>query len=227
MGRRIHEARASQDAGSEPARRALNVLVAAVGLLLLSPLMTVIGLAIRATSQGPVLYTQARVGLDRRRNGSNGRDGMRHTDVGGKPFNIYKFRTMHAHHSRNGTEIWARPDDPRVTRLGRILRLYRLDELPQLINVLKGEMNIVGPRPEQPAIFANLREQVDGYEHRQRERPGITGWAQIQHQYDSTVDDVRRKVALDLEYIGRSSTLEDLKIMLRTIPVVVFKRGAW
>jgi lipopolysaccharide/colanic/teichoic acid biosynthesis glycosyltransferase len=189
--------------------------------------MMVIALIIRTTSPGPVFYTQTRVGLDRRSNDSNGAKSRRQSDLGGKPFTIYKFRTMHVDHSGNGREVWARPDDPRVTRLGRILRLYRLDELPQIINVLKGEMNIVGPRPEQPAIFAQLRDQVDGYKHRQSKLPGITGWAQIHHQYDSTVDDVRRKVALDLEYIDRTSTLEDLKIMALTVPVVVFKRGAW
>src|SRR6185312_3655925 len=118
---------------------------------------------------------------------------------------IYKFRTMAAAGPGRdpAAEVWARPDDPRVTALGRLLRLYRLDELPQLLNVLRGDMNVVGPRPEQPTIFARLRDEIDRYQERQRVRPGITGWAQINQQYDSSVDDVRRKVQFDLEYIAR------------------------
>ena len=108
-----------------------------------------------------------------------------------------------------------------------MLRKYRLDELPQLVNVLRGDMNLVGPRPEQPTIFAKLRQQVPGYAERQRVRPGITGWAQINQHYDRSIDDVHRKVAYDLDYVGRQSLVEDLKIMVRTIPVVVFKQGAW
>jgi lipopolysaccharide/colanic/teichoic acid biosynthesis glycosyltransferase len=130
---------------------------------------------------------------------------------------------------RNGTtaEVWAQPDDPRVTPLGRILRTYRLDELPQLINVLRGEMNMVGPRPEQPSLFENLRSRINGYQVRQRVLPGITGWAQVNQHYDSSIEDVKRKVAFDLQYISRRSAAEDLRIMLRTVPVIVFKRGAW
>jgi len=108
-----------------------------------------------------------------------------------------------------------------------VLRKLRLDELPQLFNVLKGDMNIVGPRPEQPTIFVYLREQIEGYQRRQRVRPGITGWAQINQGYDTSVDDVRRKVRYDLEYIRRQSALEDLRIMARTLPVMLLRRGAW
>src|SRR3989442_1673840 len=111
-------------------------------------------------------------------------------------------------------------------RIGRVLRKVRLDELPQLFNVLLGDMNVVGPRPEQPSIFVFLREQIEGYQRRQRVRPGITGWAQINQAYDRTVDDVRRKVVYDLEYIRRQSTLEDCRIMLRTLPVML-GRGGW
>jgi lipopolysaccharide/colanic/teichoic acid biosynthesis glycosyltransferase len=114
-----------------------------------------------------------------------------------------------------------------VTAIGRVLRKYRLDELPQLWNVLRGDMNIVGPRPEQPSIFLNLRGVIDGYENRQRVRPGITGWAQVNHSYDQCLEDVRRKVSLDLEYIARQSFTEDLKIMALTVPVMVFRKGAW
>ncbi|PYR16271.1 MAG: sugar transferase, partial [Acidobacteria bacterium] len=124
-------------------------------------------------------------------------------------------------------EVWAAPTDPRVTSIGRILRLYRLDEIPQLINVLNGDMNVVGPRPEQPAIFARLRQEIDGYQDRQRVPPGITGWAQVNQAYDRSVEDVKRKVALDLEYIERRTVVEDMKIMFRTFPVIAGKRGAW
>src|SRR5437773_8152238 len=124
-------------------------------------------------------------------------------------------------------EIWAQPQDARVTRVGRILRTFRLDELPQLVNVLRGDMNIVGPRPEQPSIFICLREQIEGYQRRQRVRPGITGWAQINQGYDTSIADVRRKLGYDLEYIRRQSPLEDLKIMAHTIPVMALRYGAW
>jgi len=127
----------------------------------------------------------------------------------------------------NAGAVWARPDDPRITAVGRVLRKYRLDELPQLFNVLQGDMNLVGPRPEQPEIFERLRDQVDRYGDRQRVRPGLTGWAQVNQQYDSSIDDVRKKVMFDLEYIRRQSLTEDLRIMARTVPVVLFKRGAW
>jgi lipopolysaccharide/colanic/teichoic acid biosynthesis glycosyltransferase len=141
---------------------------------------------------------------------------------------MYKFRTMRAiDGSGSHAQVWATPDDPRITRVGKLLRLYRLDELPQLVNVLLGDMDLVGPRPEQPAIFARLREVIPGYQARQRVRPGITGWAQINLHYDSSIDDVRRKLAFDLEYIGRRSLTEDLRIMLRTLPVVAGRFGGW
>lgn len=212
---------------TERRRRALNVVVAAIGLVLTAPLMAIITALIKLTSHGPILYRQTRVGLDRRGlNGANGSNFRRRHDLGGHPFQIYKFRTMAPDH---GTEaqVWAAPDDPRVTPVGRVLRQYRLDELPQLWNVLRGDMNVVGPRPEQPRIFLDLRTQIEQYEARQLVRPGITGWAQINHHYDRDLEDVRRKVAFDLEYITRVSVLEDLKIMALTVPVIVGRRGAW
>jgi lipopolysaccharide/colanic/teichoic acid biosynthesis glycosyltransferase len=129
--------------------------------------------------------------------------------------------------SSNGPQVWAAPDDNRVTRVGRYLRSSRLDELPQLFSVLKGDMNIVGPRPEQPEIFVELRELVEGYQRRQRVLPGITGLAQITLTYDRCVEDVRNKVRCDLDYIRRQSVLEDLKIMLLTLPVMLGRRGGW
>ena len=208
------------------ARRALNILVATIGLIVAFPLMLLIAALIKLTSRGPVLFTQTRVGLDRRALSGAGGNTRRHTDLGGTPFTMYKFRTMRPA-DETTSETWAQPEDGRVTALGQVLRKFRLDELPQLFNVLKGDMNIVGPRPEQPTIFVYLREQIEGYQRRQRVRPGITGWAQINQGYDTSVDDVRRKVRYDLEYIRRQSALEDLRIMARTLPVMLRRRGAW
>jgi lipopolysaccharide/colanic/teichoic acid biosynthesis glycosyltransferase len=210
----------------EGARRFLNVAIATVGLVLAGPVMLLIAVLIKLTSRGPVLFAQMRVGLDRRALSRAGGNTRRHLDCGGKPFTMYKFRTM-AVDDGKAKQVWASPDDPRVTTIGRVLRKFRLDELPQLWNVLLGDMNIVGPRPEQPTIFVGLREQIEGYQRRQRVRPGITGWAQVNLPYDRNVADVRRKVAYDLEYIGKQSALEDLKIMMLTPAVMLGRRGGW
>jgi lipopolysaccharide/colanic/teichoic acid biosynthesis glycosyltransferase len=184
-------------------------------------------LLVKATSRGPVLYKQARVGIDRRR-GRGGRlpDTLRVEDKGGRVFQVYKFRTMRHEEGQEDSQVWAAKNDPRITGVGRFLRAYRLDELPQLFNVLKGDMNVVGPRPEQPEIFKELREKVDGYQHRQRVLPGITGWAQVNHHYDQCVEDVKRKLEYDLDYISRRSPVEDLMIMTRTPVVMVLKQGS-
>ena len=211
----------------EGSRRFVNVVVALTGIVIAAPLMAVIALVVKLTSRGPLLYTQMRIGVDRRTPLHPSGNGRRNNDHGGKPFRIYKFRTMYHRAGSVQAQVWARPDDPRVTPIGRVLRQYRLDELPQLFNVLRGDMNIVGPRPEQPTIFQDLRRQIDGYQTRQRVRPGITGWAQINQHYDRSLDDVKRKIAFDLEYVERHSLLEDVKIMMRTLPVILFKRGAW
>jgi lipopolysaccharide/colanic/teichoic acid biosynthesis glycosyltransferase len=212
----------------EGLRRTVNVLVALAGLVLAAPFMLMVAVAIKLTSKGPVLYTQTRVGVDRRGRADRPDITRRRSDIGGRPFRIFKFRTMAVRPMHEeGAEVWASPDDPRVTPVGRVLRKYRLDELPQLWNVLRGDMNVVGPRPEQPSIFVNLREQIDGYHQRQRVRPGITGWAQVNHSYDRCLEDVQKKVSLDLEYIARQSLAEDLKIMAMTVPVMVLRKGAW
>jgi lipopolysaccharide/colanic/teichoic acid biosynthesis glycosyltransferase len=122
--------------------------------------------------------------------------------------------------------VWATKSDPRITTLGRVLRKTRIDEIPQLINVLLGDMNIVGPRPERPILVSQLREQIREYALRHRAKPGITGWAQINHSYDACLEDVRTKVRFDLEYLQRQSVTEDLRIMARTIPVMILRRGA-
>jgi lipopolysaccharide/colanic/teichoic acid biosynthesis glycosyltransferase len=209
------------------ARRALNVVLALLGLILAAPVMLVVAVLVKLSSPGPIIFRQTRVGLDRRRPDGSDHHWRRRVDYGGRLFTMYKFRTMTAANDGGAVQVWAQPRDPRVTRVGEVLRKYRLDELPQLLNVLKGDMNIVGPRPEQPKIFAELREQIDRYPERQRVLPGITGWAQINQSYDQCVSDVRNKLTFDLEYIERQSALEDLLILLRTVPVIVFKRGAW
>jgi lipopolysaccharide/colanic/teichoic acid biosynthesis glycosyltransferase len=188
--------------------------------------MLVIAVLIKLTSRGPVLFAQTRVGLDRRALSRIGGNSRRRLDLGGTQFTMYKFRTMYVT-DRSGKQVWAKPDDERITPIGRVLRQCRLDELPQLFNVLMGDMNVVGPRPEQPTIFVYLREQIEGYQRRQRVRPGITGWAQVNQGYDTSVDDVRNKVRYDLEYIRRQSTLEDVLIMARTVPVMLGRRGGW
>ncbi|MFL5514458.1 MAG: sugar transferase [Gemmatimonadales bacterium] len=208
-------------------RRALNVFVALIALVLLFPLLLLIALLVWLTSPGPILYTQIRVGLDRRVPVDAKQNQRRERDIGGQPFTIYKFRTMRVDAEHQSGAVWAQQGDPRVTSIGRLLRQYRLDELPQLINVLRGEMNIVGPRPERPTIFAELREHIAEYPLRQRARPGITGLAQINHHYDRSLDDVRTKVRYDLEYLERQSAAEDFRIMLKTLPVMLRRRGGW
>ena len=140
-----------------------------------------------------------------------------------RSFTMYKFRTMTTAPA-DAQEQWATKNDARVTRVGRVLRATRLDELPQLVNVLKGDMNIVGPRPEQPTIFQELRRELGGYHERQKVLPGITGWAQVNLGYDTSIDDVKKKVELDLEYIARRSASKDLEIMAKTMPVMVFRK---
>jgi lipopolysaccharide/colanic/teichoic acid biosynthesis glycosyltransferase len=207
--------------------RTLNSLLALLGLVALLPVLLLIALMIKLTSRGPVLYTQVRIGLDRRLPLDGTQNQHRERDLGGQPFTIYKFRTMRVNAEDHSGAIWAQQRDPRVTSIGRLLRQYRLDELPQLLNVLRGEMNIVGPRPERPTIFAELREQIAEYPLRQRAKPGITGLAQISHHYDRSLEDVRTKVHYDLEYIRRRNLREDLRIMLKTIPVILLRRGGW
>jgi lipopolysaccharide/colanic/teichoic acid biosynthesis glycosyltransferase len=250
-------------APAERLNRALNIVLAAGALLVLSPILLLIALAVKLTSRGPILYAQVRIGVDRRariergdlvdrRSGDERRRGLdrrgrpadrratasrrtrharaalgrRTVDVGGRAFRIYKFRSMCMDAECASGAVWATRNDPRVTPIGGILRHFRLDELPQLYNVLKGDMNIVGPRPERPSIFCRLREEIPEYSLRQRARPGITGWAQIRHSYDACLEDVRKKVRFDLEYLQRRNLWVDLKIMACTIPVMLFKRGA-
>lgn len=234
----------SQLARYQRIERLVNIVVSALAIVIAAPAMILIAIAIKLTSPGPVLYRQPRVGLNRRgvrlhaRRRSDARwflwarflaqhDDLRARDLGGEVFMIYKFRTMCESAERETGAVWAVRNDPRSTPIGCFLRRYRLDELPQLFNVLKGDMNIVGPRPERPSIFARLSEQIDDYPLRQRAKPGITGWAQIHLFYDSCLEDVRKKVLYDLEYLRQKSIVRDLAIMAKTLPSVLFKRRGW
>jgi len=211
---------------SERLDRLVNITLASLGLVLAAPIMLVFAILVKLTSPGPIFYAQARVGLDRRRSGVNGPYDRRTRDLGGRAFMILKFRTMRVDAEKNGA-VWAAKQDARVTRVGRVMRKYRIDELPQLVNVIRGEMNIVGPRPERPSIFSRLCDDIAEYPLRQRARPGITGWAQVNQAYDTSLDDVRSKVRFDLEYIERQGVAEDLMIMSRTVPVMIFRKGGW
>jgi lipopolysaccharide/colanic/teichoic acid biosynthesis glycosyltransferase len=197
--------------------RVVNVTVAFSAIVLALPAMALIAAGVHSTSPGPILFRQRRVGRNRRspRSGIRAVE-RRNRNLGGELFTLYKFRTM-SDRPREG-ERWAAVDDPRVTPLGRLLRRHHLDELPQLFNVLKGDMNIVGPRPEQPELFTAIRARVLTFGRRQRVLPGITGLAQIRLPYARSVDDSRRKLELDLEYIRNRSVWTDLAIMSRTVP---------
>jgi lipopolysaccharide/colanic/teichoic acid biosynthesis glycosyltransferase len=212
---------------SERLSRALNVAVATAALVVAFPVMVLVALAVWLTSRGPVFYSQIRVGVDRRFRTSNRACDRREYDYGGKLFRMYKFRTMRVDAEADGKAVWAQKTDPRTTPVGQFLRKTRLDELPQLYNVIRGDMNIVGPRPERPTIFATLRDEVPQYAQRQRVKPGITGWAQINQSYDSCIDDVKVKVRFDLEYVQNQSFGHDLRIMSMTLPVMLFRKGGW
>jgi lipopolysaccharide/colanic/teichoic acid biosynthesis glycosyltransferase len=215
---------------------AFNWTCALLALIAVLPLMGLVGLAIKFDSPGPIFYKQQRVGLNRRRqNRRENGDALLHcrrqgTDrrgenVFGKPFMVYKFRTMVVDAERRCGPVWATKNDPRTTRIGRFLRKTRLDELPQLFNVLRGEMSMVGPRPERPHFVQQLTRQIDSYSRRLDVLPGITGLAQVERGYDGTIEDVKSKVDCDLRYIQSRSIRKDLTIMLRTVSVVLGCRG--
>jgi len=190
-------------------KRAVEALVSALLLVATLPLLVVLGLLVRLESRGPALYRQSRVG----------RRGAR--------FTLVKLRTMREDAETASGPVWTDPEkDPRVTRLGRFLRKFRLDELPQLWNVLKGEMSFVGPRPERPHFVQTLRLVIPYYDERHAVRPGITGWAQVKFGYGSTIEDSERKLQFDLYYVKNMSLLLDLVIVLETFKVMLLGRGA-
>jgi sugar transferase (PEP-CTERM system associated) len=189
-------------------KRAFDITVAATLLVLLLPLMAMVTLIISLERGGPVIFRQVRVGLR------------------GEPFIVLKFRSMRADAEGDGTPRWAAHKDPRVTPLGRILRRSRIDELPQLLNVLKGEMSFVGPRPERPAFVEMLTEQVPFYAVRHSVKPGITGWAQVRYPYGASVDDAIEKLQYDLYYVKNHCLFLDLMILIDTVQVVLWSKGA-
>lgn len=188
-------------------RRGLDVVIALAILVLTLPVIVLTAIAIRVESKGPALYRQQRVGLQ------------------GRVFTIFKFRSMRVDAEAGGA-VWARQDDPRVTRVGRFIRQVRIDELPQLINVLRGEMAIVGPRPERPEFVARLAEAIPHYEARALVKPGITGWAQVNCPYGASIEDARLKLSYDLYYVCRRSLFLDLLILIATVRVVLFQEGS-
>jgi lipopolysaccharide/colanic/teichoic acid biosynthesis glycosyltransferase len=217
------------------AKRTIDIVGASVGLAISTPLWIIIPLLVKLDSKGPVLYLQKRVGQNRRsadRRGVliDGPERRTHGDrrkrlCHGKPFRIIKFRTMRRDAEQHSGPVWATPDDPRVTRIGRILRKTRLDEIPQLLNVLMGDMSLVGPRPERPYFVEKLNGTVINYQNRFKVKPGITGLAQVEHKYDQNLDDVNSKVKYDLTYIYNWNIVQDIKILLKTVVVVLTARG--
>jgi sugar transferase (PEP-CTERM system associated) len=189
-------------------KRAASTIVSTIGLLLTLPLLPLIYLAIRCTSPGPIFYRQRRVGRD------------------GVAFDCFKFRTMRADAEADSGPTWATDDDPRITRVGKFLRMSRMDEIPQLWNVLRGDMSFVGPRPERPEFVRSLDQEIPYYHLRHTVRPGITGWAQVRHKYGSSVEDAREKLRYDLFYIKNMSIGLDLLVFFETIKVILWSRGA-
>jgi exopolysaccharide biosynthesis polyprenyl glycosylphosphotransferase len=170
--------------------------------------MLLVALAVKLTSAGPVLYRQTRVGKN------------------GAPFLLYKFRSMRANAEAQTGAVWASKDDPRTTPVGKFLRRLRLDELPQFFNVLRGEMSLVGPRPERPEFVKTLSEQIPYYRQRHCVKPGITGWAQINHKYGDTLEDTVTKLEYDFYYIKNISTSLDAYIIFHTLKTMLLSRGA-
>ncbi|MFH0900805.1 MAG: exopolysaccharide biosynthesis polyprenyl glycosylphosphotransferase [Pseudomonadota bacterium] len=203
----IYQEGFTDSAVSAVTRRLLSACTAFALLVVSTPLLLLIFVLIRTGSPGPALYRQERVGKD------------------GRQFTMLKFRTMREDAERGGAR-WAASSDPRVTRVGAWLRRCRLDELPQLLNILAGDMNLVGPRPERPEFVSMLAEAVPYYQLRHLVRPGLTGWAQIRYPYGSSVEDAKRKLAFDLYYIKRASLLLDVVILFHTVRVVLTGRGA-
>ena len=189
-------------------KRLLDIVASLIGLVLASPVMLVVAATVKLTSAGPALYQQRRVGQH------------------GRVFAVYKFRSMCQDAEAGTGAVWARTNDTRVTSTGRFIRRTRLDELPQLWNVLVGDMSLVGPRPERPEFVKQLTEQIPFYGQRHVIRPGLTGWAQVRYTYGSSVEDAMEKLQYDLFYIKNLSLPLDLFIVLSTIKTVIMRKGA-
>jgi exopolysaccharide biosynthesis polyprenyl glycosylphosphotransferase len=188
-------------------KRLMDVVISILLIILTSPIVIITAIAIKRESKGPIFYKQERSGLD------------------GKVFKIIKFRSMRADAEKLSGPVWSTKDDPRITKVGKFIRKVRIDEIPQMINVLKGEMSLVGPRPERPFFVEQLSKEIPFYKRRLKVRPGVTGWAQVKHKYDETVEDVKEKLRYDLFYIENMSLSNDFKILFRTIFVVLFGQG--
>ena len=189
-------------------KRVMDVAMAVPASALTLALTPLLAILMKLESPGSVFYRQERVGEN------------------GRVFVLTKFRTMREDAERDSGPVWTCANDPRITRLGRFLRKIRLDELPQFFNVLKGEMSLVGPRPERPTFVADLQEQIPFYPYRHTVKPGITGWAQVRYQYGASVEDAREKLQYDLYYIKNMSIFLDLLILIQTIQVVMLGRGS-
>jgi exopolysaccharide biosynthesis polyprenyl glycosylphosphotransferase len=205
----LHGTRAlRQGALEQVLHRTLDIVASLALLLLTLPLVLVVALAIKLDSRGPVFYRQERVGRHHR------------------SFRILKFRSMTVDAEKPGTAVWAAVADTRVTRVGRLIRLTRIDEIPQAINILRGDMAFVGPRPERPVFVAQLTAAIPHYADRAAVRPGLTGWAQVKYSYGASIEDARTKLSYDLWYIQKRSLWLDLRIILATARVVVQQAGA-
>ncbi len=208
------------------AQRTLDIVLASLMLAAAAPVMIVVALLVKFDSPGPVLYSQTRVGLNRRK---GERRTARHSDAKpdrrqgssyGKPFPILKFRSMRTDAEKKGAQ-WCQVGDSRITRLGRILRATHLDELPQLFNILHGDMSIVGPRPERPEFIGKLAQEIPHYHKRLHMKPGLTGLAQVRHRSDLDLRDVKKKVRYDLVYRRSASFITNIKIILATVPLAM------
>lgn len=188
-------------------RESIHRMLALVGLVLSLPIAILAAVLIKLESRGPIFYKQERVGTN------------------GRVFNVIKFRSMRTDAEADGTPIWAVSNDERVTRVGKVIRKLRIDEIPQFWNILKGEMNFVGPRPERPHFVKRLATEIPYYEHRHLVAPGLTGWAQIKYPYGASVDDARQKLQYDLYYIKNQSLTLDLVIVFETVKTVLFGKG--
>ena len=207
-------------------KRAFDILASIIGLTLFCLVLPALALIIKLDSPGPVFYDQERVGINRRRQRRNLDDSERRKVLQpGRPFAIYKLRTMSTNAEPNGPQ-WANQGDSRITRVGRFLRRTRLDELPQFWNVLRGDMSLIGPRPERLYFIRQLEKDVPNYHDRLLVKPGLTGLAQVRNGYDSTVESVCRKVEFDRQYIRRCGPLTEAGILLETVRVVIKGEGA-
>ena len=217
-------------------KRVADVLISAICLILFTPFFLIIAILIRLDSPGPIIYRQVRIGQDRRKRDrkkpnfqveADRRNGNRRkSNVFGRPFNIYKFRTMVNGAEKETGPVWATQRDPRITKVGRVLRKKRLDELPQLFNVLMGHMSLVGPRPERLHFIQHFSRHIENYKERFWLRPGITGLAQVSAGYDSSIESAKIKTKHDLQYIRHWHITEDIIIILKTVVVMLNGKGA-